>query len=289
MEQEIIMATHGRRYAADGEIGMCIDPSRPWLPGNASNFSELNKGLTRVHSRSQDILGLAGNLRVTNNARIAPATLNFDLLKAKQRTLRENFPDPLALRVHRAISWLGRSEAEPDDADVRFILLWISFNSAYTAHIETEGGSERGRFKAYFDTLVTLDGGHRIYNAVWDRFSQEIRLLLDNRYVFAPFWSHLNGEEGNSDWEERLAKSKRSIAAALSDRDTPRILATVFDRLYVLRNQMVHGGATWNSTVNRNQVRDGAAVLGCLLPVFIDIMMDHPTRDWGQPYYPVVE
>ena len=219
----------------------------------------------------------------------APAPLNFDILKAKQRALRENFPDAMALRVHRAISWLGRSEAETDDVDVRFILLWISFNSAYTAHIETDGVSERGAFKAYFETLVDLDKGHRIYNAVWTRFSQQIRLVFDNRYVFSPFWSHFNGEEGFSDWEERLAKSKRSIATALSDRDTARILAALFDRLYVLRNQMVHGGATWNSSVNRNQIRDGAAVLGCLLPIFIDIMMDHPARDWGQPYYPVVE
>ncbi len=219
----------------------------------------------------------------------APAPLSFDILKAKQRALRENFPDAMALRVHRAISWLGRSEAETDDVDVRFILLWISFNSAYTAHIESDGVSERGAFKAYFETLVDLDKGHRIYNAVWTRFSQEIRLVFDNRYVFSPFWSHFNGEEGFSDWEERLAKSKRSIATALSDRDTARILATLFDRLYVLRNQMVHGGATWNSSVNRNQIRDGAAVLGCLLPIFIDIMMDHPARDWGQPYYPVVE
>ena len=219
----------------------------------------------------------------------APAPLNFDILKAKQRALRENFPDAMALRVHRAISWLGRSEVETDDVDVRFILLWISFNSAYTAHIESDGVSERGAFKAYFETLVDLDKGHRIYNAVWTRFSQEIRLVFDNRYVFSPFWSHFNGVEGFSDWEERLAKRKRSIATALSDRDTARILATLFDRLYVLRNQMVHGGATWNSSVNRNQIRDGAAVLGCLLPIFIDIMMDHPARDWGQPYYPVVE
>lgn len=28
------------------------------------------------------------------------------------------------------------------------------------------------------------------------------------------------------------------------------ILSILFDRLYVLRNQLVHGGATWNSDVN---------------------------------------
>jgi hypothetical protein len=51
---------------------------------------------------------------------------------------------------------------------------------------------------------------------------------------------------------------------------------------------LVHGGATWNSGVNRAQVRDGAAILGFLLPVFVDLMMDNPTVDWGRPFYPVV-
>jgi hypothetical protein len=57
----------------------------------------------------------------------------------------------------------------------------------------------------------------------------------------------------------------------------------------VLRNQLVHGSTTWNGTVNRGQVRDGAAELNCLLPVMIEIMMDNPNRDWGKPFYPVVE
>ena len=75
----------------------------------------------------------------------------------------------------------------------------------------------------------------------------------------------------------------------MAQRDTPRVLSVVFDRLYVLRNQLVHGGATWNSGVNRDQVRDGAAVMSCLLPVFVDIMMDNSTRDWGRPFYPVID
>ncbi len=75
----------------------------------------------------------------------------------------------------------------------------------------------------------------------------------------------------------------------MAERETAKILSTLFDRLYVLRNQLVHGGATWNSTINRNQVRDGAAVLGWLVPIMIDIMMDNPDRDWGKPFYPVVD
>jgi hypothetical protein len=72
-------------------------------------------------------------------------------------------------------------------------------------------------------------------------------------------------------------------------KDTVRILSIVFDRLYVLRNQLLHGGATWNSGTNRHQVRGGTAVLGWLLPIFIDIMMDSPDHDWGRALYPVVK
>ena len=218
----------------------------------------------------------------------APGALSFAQLKDKQRRVRAGFPEALGLRVHRAISWLGRAEAEADDPAVRFILLWIGFNAAYAADLRTEPTSEQDAFRAYFAALVGLDRTHRIYNAVWERFSHEIRLLLDNRYIFAAFWSHHNGIEGYDDWAARLASSRGDIGRAMARRDTTRILSTLFSRLYVLRNQLVHGGATWNSTVNRHQVRDGAAVLGCLLPIMIDLMMDSPHRDWGRPFYPVV-
>src|SRR5262245_40428863 len=94
----------------------------------------------------------------------AGKSLSFDSLKKKQRALRNGFPETLGLRVHRAISWLGRAEAENKDADVRFILLWIGFNSAYASEIVADTSNERSAFKAYFDTLVSLDRSHRIYD-----------------------------------------------------------------------------------------------------------------------------
>jgi hypothetical protein len=223
-----------------------------------------------------------------------PAHLSPEALKRKQRDVRGGFPPALALRVHRSISWLTRAEQAGEDLDVRFILLWIAFNSAYAADIRREtpeaeeGGGERGLFRVFFERLVALDGRDRIYDAVWMRFPHEIRVLLENRYVFAPFWDHHNGVPGCADLEQRFAAGRRAIGEAMGRKDTARILCIVFDRLYVLRNQIVHGGATWSSSVNRAQVRDGAAVLGWLMPVFIDLMMDHPDEDWGRPFYPVV-
>lgn len=213
----------------------------------------------------------------------------FARLKEKQRAIRSGFSESLGLRVHRSLSWLGRAEAETTDPDIRFILLWIGFNAAYAADIDREFESERSVFQNFFDTLVRLDEEDKIYKAVWQRFPQEIRLLLSNRHIFPAFWKHQNGVLGYDDWAERMSASQRTINGAIARKDTAKILSVLFDRLYVLRNQLIHGGATWNSSVNRSQVKDGAAVLDVLLPIFIDILMNNPNNDWGTPYYPVVD
>ena len=74
-------------------------------------------------------------------ATITPSS-DFETLKDKQRRLRDVFPPSFGLRIHRALSWLGRSEAEPDDADVRFILLWVGFNAAYAGELLDEAVNE---------------------------------------------------------------------------------------------------------------------------------------------------
>lgn len=217
--------------------------------------------------------------------------ISHDKLKATQRERRAGFPPDMGLRVHRAISWIGRAEREADDSDARFVFLWIAFNAAYADERDftATGGGARRDFAAYFEHLIRLDPEHRIYDAIWQTFPGPIRLLMQNRYVFQPFWSHHNGLPGHEDWPERFAASARTFARAVTGHDTVTVLSCLFDRLYVLRNQIVHGGATWNGRVNRNQARDGAALLAVLMPLFVSIMMEHPEEDWGQPFYPVVE
>jgi len=89
--------------------------------------------------------------------------------------------------------------------------------------------------------LVKFDARHRVYDAVWQRFSQEIRLLLDNRYVYHPFWQHQNGVPGYADWEQKLDRSRTAINHALREHDTARILSILFDRLYVLETSWSMG------------------------------------------------
>ncbi len=217
---------------------------------------------------------------------------NAGTLRAKESAIwPEGFPedDGLALRVHRAISWIERAEQEAEDLDAAFVFYWIAFNAAYAQDIlETHDATERRNFGQYFSSLVDLDTEKRIFSAVWDRFPDSIRVLLDNKFVFQQFWNYHNGIPGTDHWESRFQGSKNAVARALGHSDTEAVLSILFDRLYVLRNQIIHGGATWNSSVNRDQVRDGARIMSFLVPVFVSLMMDNPEHEWGPPYYPVV-
>lgn len=214
-------------------------------------------------------------------------TPDFDRLKARQRDEREAWPQPFALRVHRAASWLKRAEMETADNAAAFLFYWIAFNAAYGG--ERDDKTERYAFANFFEHLGRLDGDSRLYDMTWQRFTGPIRLFLENRYVFGPFWRHHHGDAAAADWEARFTSAKRRFHKALTDRDTVTILSMLFDRLYVLRNQLIHGGATWDSSVNRDQLRDGAAILQAMLPVMLDLMMGAPEEHWGTPMYPVVE
>ncbi len=217
--------------------------------------------------------------------------LTFAELKEKERRLRAGFPETMGLRVHRAISWIGRAQKEAEDPDAAFLFHWIAFNAAYADEREFQSvpQGERAAFAEFFGRVVRLDTSRRIYKAIWNTYSGPVRLLLENRFVFLPFWQHTNGIPGYENWQDRFEAARRVFLKATQDGDTARMLSLVFDRLYVLRCQMVHGGATWGSHVNRAQVRDGAAILGTLMPIIADIMLDSPAEDWGRPFYPVVE
>lgn len=215
--------------------------------------------------------------------------LSYKSLKARHRETKDPSLQDFNLRVHRALSWLRQAEVQTTDADVKFVLLWISFNAAYANVIKVDSRSAREEFNAFFGVMAELDEDKALHTSVWNRFPHEIRLLLNNRYIFQPFWDHYNGVPGNQNYEDRLIKAHVAINKAMKKRGTATILGILFERLYVLRNQVVHGGSTWGSKVNRDQLRDGVRVLSNILPIFISIMIDNPNRDWGKPFYPPVD
>jgi hypothetical protein len=215
--------------------------------------------------------------------------MNYQTLKARHRAERDTHHLNLSLRVHRALSWLDRAERLTDDSDGRFIFLWISFNAAYASEIDERYRlSEQDTFRSFLKKLIELDGKSRFEQLVWTEFSGSIRLLLENPYVFYDFWSHQKGEITGDEWKRRFSVANAAVKKALSRRDTETVLSVVLSRIYTLRNQLMHGGATWNSSVNRDQIRDCVNLLGKLTPLTIEVMLDHPEALWGDACFPVI-
>lgn len=194
------------------------------------------------------------------------------------------------LRVHRALSWLRRAELCEGDDDARFIFLWIALNAAYADEIQQDADeAEQVTLRRFLERLVSLDHGGLLNTLVWEKFSGPIRVLLDNEFVYQPFWDYHSGRIGEQEWRRKFDRANKAAYWALGDTNrTATVLAIVLARLYTLRNQLVHGGATWQGSVNREQIRDGAAILGELTPCVIRLLIQNPEEDWGDPRYPVV-
>lgn len=213
--------------------------------------------------------------------------IDYQSLKARQRKERDAHTENAALRIHRALSWLYRAE-QCDDLDGRFVFLWIAFNAAYSNDLGNLSLSESELFNSFLKRLMDLDVDKKLYHIVWQQYTSAIRVLLDNHYIYQPFWNHHNGMAGYEDWQEGFNRSKKMAHFALANNDTATVLSVIFNRLYTLRNQLVHGGATFNSSANRDQMRDACAILEELVPTIIEIMLDNATAHWGDACYPPV-
>ena len=172
--------------------------------------------------------------------------LNFDTLKKRQHELGEKLPTDVYLRVHRALSWL-KAANQNFSLDAKFIFLWIAFNAAYAQ--EFKSGQElmkRDSFKEFLGRLLRLDCEDLVYNIVWGNYSGKIRLFIDNQYVSRYFWDFHNGTLTKEQWVKTFERSRAMAQKALAIKNTVVFVGILFDRLYVLRNQLVHGGVTWN-------------------------------------------
>lgn len=117
--------------------------------------------------------------------------LNYEGLKAWQREVREDFPPALALRTHRALSWLQRAEKETEDKGARFIFLWIAFNAAYANEIHDRRlFSEQKVLINFLHRLLEVDEQGLIYKILWKQYPGALRVLIDNKYVYGPFWDY---------------------------------------------------------------------------------------------------
>lgn len=213
----------------------------------------------------------------------------FEELKAQHRQKRSEMAESMSLRIHRALSWLHSAELSEDD-DMQFIALWISFNAAYANEISNHWETtEKIKLNEFLVEILKVDKETALAEMVWQEFPNSIRLLIANKFVYQSFWDFQNHKISKDEWELKFKKSLAAANKALGNQDTLRVLSILFQRLYTLRNQLVHGGATWQGQTNREQIKDGVRIMYKIVPTLIQIMLMNQPDLRGEPCFPVIE
>ena len=192
-----------------------------------------------------------------------------------------------AIRVHRALSWMGRASKQ-EDLETRFIFQWIAFNSLYgqareglpTARSQRGyGGGDRDEYVNFLAKVAGLDEAPLMKAATQVRpFLEE---LVACQYLHYGYWRNI------PDWPEMLQKDIDRFGRTMESRNIGRVLSVVFDRLYTMRLQLFHGGATFGSRVNRKTVKLSEMILRQFMRPILKVMIDHGLdEDWGEFAYP---
>ena len=63
--------------------------------------------------------------------------------------------------------------------------------------------------------------------------------------MYQPFWDFHNGKISEEEWKARFERARKAANLALVNHKTVTVLAIILERTYPLRNQLIHGGATW--------------------------------------------
>lgn len=205
----------------------------------------------------------------------------------------DSYFSDIETRLRRGETWLDCARREHEAGgpcsghwDVAFLLYWIAFNAAFATE-DSESPNTHREFHKCFAQALRLDHNGEIPRAL-ETFAGPMHKILNNKYLFNRYWYFVNGRPGNEDWRARFDNQLAGVTNARRRPQRARaktILSLLFQRLATLRNQIVHGGATWKSRYNRSSVENGLPIMAHLVPVFIRIIREHRKEDWGTPYY----
>jgi len=107
--------------------------------------------------------------------------------------------------------------------------------------------------------------------------------LAKLEFLYREYW-----EDEPTDIGGIIRREVDAIDAAWHVNQPERRLASLSQRIYLLRNQVFHGAAKHGSRKNRDSIAPAVAVLATLVPVFADVVREHPDDStWGRlPYTP---
>jgi hypothetical protein len=147
-----------------------------------------------------------------------------------------------------------------EQAGAGLVLRWVALNALYGAWDEHAGMPIKDRIALdrFTSEACRVDREDRILTALRE-LTQEAKSLLESAFLIERFWR-------DAEWDH--VRPQRGRAAAFRDDVMGRRPASALHRLliavYFLRCQIVHGGATLGSQLNRVTARPASTVLRLL-------------------------
>ena len=209
----------------------------------------------------------------------------------KAQLVREDRGEGLRIRVHRACRALEQAEAierdgtDPQALDVALVLRWVALNSLYSAWDSERGAPtpDRVALDRFTTKANSVDQAGRL-TAALNTLQTQARALIESPFLIERFWA-------TDEWENirpqrgRMAGFNNEVLEGRAGAALHRLLMAV----YFLRCQIVHGGSTIGSSVNRVVVEPAAQVLRVMVGQLIAIVMENGMDvDWGGLCYPPV-
>lgn len=199
---------------------------------------------------------------------------------------------PLPIRVHRAFSWMDAADQlddagteRPADqlADQRLILRWIALNAFYGKWdaVELEPVKDTTSLRDFLKQISKLDEDGLVAQALLTR-RDDVVDVVSNRFIDQHFWKLLHQNRRFD-----AGRSRKIIEKAYRIEDWDKVVRELLNRIYLVRNQLVHGAATCNSSLNREIVSKCGSVLRDLLVAFSVVIIEHGRyKEWGDLCYP---
>ncbi len=203
-------------------------------------------------------------------------------------------------RVRRATSWLRKGKRARSDIE-RFLCLWIALNAAYgyvARGVSDEGGqglTEKEQREKFFKNICKQKKSTKWLRKVFldKEWAKTVDDVMNNEFIYEGYWDCVRGKKRRFEKREIFENQNEKVKSAVTSGSWVFLdaLRGVFERLCVLRNQIVHGGVTVRNGVGGRQLRSGSRVMEKIVPVMLKIMKadigeDPGSETWGHLRYP---
>lgn len=179
-------------------------------------------------------------------------------------------------RIQRADSWIQAAAGlKPEQLHEAFIFLYIAFNCLYGRRkYEGDQAQIEEDLDVFFSKILAMhrkdvqEGGTILKDAL-GACRQDGAVLIRDRFLVNRYW---RGAQPPAALQTKLNKDAIGALEALADGDYQEFLSLVFHRISVLRNQVMHGCATYGArSYGRASLAKALRVLRLLVPAFYEL------------------